>query len=55
MVQLARTNLGWTSDLGGTGMCLTAAAIAAVGGFGTSLVEDQETFHPWGIETCAFS
>lgn len=42
MVQLARTNLGWTADLGGTGMCLTADAIAAAGGFGTSLVEDQE-------------
>ncbi|MEX2423615.1 MAG: glycosyltransferase [Acidimicrobiia bacterium] len=43
MVQLARTNLGWTADLGGTGMCLSAEAIAATGGFGTSLVEDQET------------
>lgn len=42
MVQLARTNLGWTADLGGTGMCLTADAIDAAGGFGTSLVEDQE-------------
>lgn len=42
MVQLARTNLGWTADLSGTGMCLTAGAIAAAGGFGTSLVEDQE-------------
>lgn len=42
MVQLARTNLGWTADLGGTGMCLTVDAIEAVGGFGTSLVEDQE-------------
>jgi cellulose synthase/poly-beta-1,6-N-acetylglucosamine synthase-like glycosyltransferase len=42
MVQLARTNLGWTADLGGTGMCLTAEAIEAAGGFGTSLVEDQE-------------
>ncbi|MDX1448390.1 MAG: glycosyltransferase, partial [Acidimicrobiia bacterium] len=42
MVQLARTNLGWTADLGGTGMCLSAAAIDAAGGFGTSLVEDQE-------------
>jgi cellulose synthase/poly-beta-1,6-N-acetylglucosamine synthase-like glycosyltransferase len=42
MVQLARTNLGWTADLGGTGMCISAEAIAAAGGFGTSLVEDQE-------------
>jgi cellulose synthase/poly-beta-1,6-N-acetylglucosamine synthase-like glycosyltransferase len=42
MVQLARTNLGWPADLGGTGMCLTSGAIAAAGGFGSSLVEDQE-------------
>jgi cellulose synthase/poly-beta-1,6-N-acetylglucosamine synthase-like glycosyltransferase len=42
MVQLARTNLGWTADLGGTGMCLTAEALEAAGGFGSSLVEDQE-------------
>lgn len=42
MVQLARTNLGWTADLGGTGMCLTREAYSAAGGFGTSLVEDQE-------------
>lgn len=42
MVQLARTNLGWTADLGGTGMCLTAGALADAGGFGPSLVEDQD-------------
>lgn len=42
MVQLARNNLGWTADLGGTGMCITAAALEDVGGFGDSLVEDQE-------------
>jgi hypothetical protein len=42
MVQLARRNLGWTADLGGTGMCITSAALDAVGGFGTSFVEDQE-------------
>ena len=42
MVQLARRNLGWTADLGGTGMCLTKEALDAVGGFGSSLVEDQE-------------
>lgn len=42
MIQLARTNLGWHADLGGTGMCLTAGAVAAAGGFGSSLVEDQE-------------
>jgi len=42
MVQLARHNLGWTADLGGTGMCITGAALADVEGFGDSLVEDQE-------------
>ena len=42
MVQLARRNLGWTADLGGTGMSITATALAAAGGFGDSLVEDQE-------------
>ncbi len=42
MVQLARTNLGWSADLGGTGMVLTAEALAAAGGFGDSLTEDQE-------------
>ena len=42
MVQLARTNLGWSADLGGTGMCLTSEALAASGGFGFGLVEDQE-------------
>jgi cellulose synthase/poly-beta-1,6-N-acetylglucosamine synthase-like glycosyltransferase len=42
MVQLARRNLGWTADLGGTGMCITATALEAAGGFGDSLVEDQE-------------
>jgi hypothetical protein len=42
MVQLARTNLGWSADLGGTGMCFTADALESVGGFGESLTEDQE-------------
>jgi cellulose synthase/poly-beta-1,6-N-acetylglucosamine synthase-like glycosyltransferase len=42
MVQLARRNLGWSADLGGTGMCLTAEALTAAGGFGTSSTEDQE-------------
>ncbi|MGI8518445.1 MAG: glycosyltransferase family 2 protein [Acidimicrobiia bacterium] len=42
MVQLARTNLGWPADLGGTGMCITATALQAAGGFGDSLVEDQD-------------
>ena len=42
MVQLARHNLGWSADLGGTGMCLTPEALAAAGGFGSSPTEDQE-------------
>ena len=42
MVQLARRNLGWSADLGGTGMCLTGEALEAAGGFGRSAVEDQE-------------
>lgn len=42
MVQLARTNLGWSADLGGTGMAFTAAALERAGGFAGSLTEDQE-------------
>jgi cellulose synthase/poly-beta-1,6-N-acetylglucosamine synthase-like glycosyltransferase len=42
MVQLARSNLGWSADLGGTGMAFTAAALEQVGGFGDSLTEDQD-------------
>ena len=42
MIQLARSNLGWSSDLGGTGIALTADALEAVGGFSDSLTEDQE-------------
>lgn len=42
MVQLARANLGWSADLGGTGMCLTGEALRAAGGFGSGVTEDQE-------------
>ena len=42
MVQLARCNLGWTADLGGTGMCLTGAALQEAGGFQGSITEDQD-------------
>ena len=42
MVQLARSNLSWSADLGGTGMAITAEALAEAGGFGSSLTEDQE-------------
>lgn len=39
-VQLARTNLGWSADLGGTGMAVPAAALAAAGGFEDDLTDD---------------
>jgi len=42
MVQLARSNLGWSADLGGTGMAFTTGALERVGGFGSTLTEDQE-------------
>ena len=42
MAQLARTNLGWSADLGGTGMCISAESLAAAGGFNESLTEDQD-------------
>ena len=42
MVQLARSNLGWSADLGGTGMAFTRDALEEVGGFGDGLTEDQE-------------
>ncbi|MEX2624579.1 MAG: glycosyltransferase [Acidimicrobiia bacterium] len=42
MVQLARSNRGWSADLGGTGMALTAQALVDGGGFGRTLTEDQE-------------
>ena len=42
MVQLARANLGWSADLGGTGMAFTAEALSRVHGFSASLTEDQD-------------
>jgi cellulose synthase/poly-beta-1,6-N-acetylglucosamine synthase-like glycosyltransferase len=42
MVQLARENLGWSADLGGTGMAMTSAALTDAGGFGDTLTEDQD-------------
>lgn len=42
MVQLSRHNLGWSPELAGTGMALSAEALSAVGGFRDSLVEDRE-------------
>jgi cellulose synthase/poly-beta-1,6-N-acetylglucosamine synthase-like glycosyltransferase len=41
MVQLARDRLRWGAELGGTGMCLTAAALDRAGGFEESETEDQ--------------
>lgn len=42
MVQLARSNLGWSADLGGTGMAITSRALDDAGGFADTLTEDQE-------------
>lgn len=42
MVQLARANLGWSADLGGTGMAINSRALEAAGGFSSSLAEDQD-------------
>lgn len=42
MVQLARENLGWSADLGGTGMAFSRAALDAVGGVRDTLTEDQD-------------
>lgn len=42
MVQLARSNLGWSADLGGTGMAFSANALETAGGFSSSLTEDQD-------------
>lgn len=39
-VQLARSNLGWSADLGGTGMAIPSSALNAVGGFSDDLTED---------------
>jgi cellulose synthase/poly-beta-1,6-N-acetylglucosamine synthase-like glycosyltransferase len=42
MVQLARSNLGWSSDLGGTGMGFSPELLHHVGGIVDSLTEDQD-------------
>jgi cellulose synthase/poly-beta-1,6-N-acetylglucosamine synthase-like glycosyltransferase len=39
-VQLARTNLGWSCDLGGTGMAISARVLADAGGVVDTLAED---------------
>ncbi|MCZ7533586.1 MAG: glycosyltransferase [Acidimicrobiia bacterium] len=40
MVQLSRSNIGWSVDLGGTGMALTDSALKAAGGFTDDLTDD---------------
>jgi len=40
MVQLARSNLGWSCDLGGTGMAFTGRALDDAGGFADDLTDD---------------
>ncbi len=42
MVQQARRRLGWSADLGGTGMCFSSEAVRHSGGFADSLTEDSE-------------
>jgi cellulose synthase/poly-beta-1,6-N-acetylglucosamine synthase-like glycosyltransferase len=42
MIQQARRRLGWSADLGGTGMAMTAPALERAGGFGDSLAEDAD-------------
>jgi cellulose synthase/poly-beta-1,6-N-acetylglucosamine synthase-like glycosyltransferase len=40
MVQLSRSNIGWSCDLGGTGMAMTKEALDAAGGFSDDLADD---------------
>lgn len=40
MVQLSRSNIGWSCDLGGTGMALSKGALDAAGGFTDDLADD---------------
>ncbi len=42
MIQQARRRLGWSADLSGTGMAITASALERAGGFGDSLTEDAD-------------
>lgn len=42
MVQLARDNLAWFPDLGGTGTVVTGRALAAAGGISDGLTEDLD-------------
>ena len=40
MVQLSRSNIGWSCDLGGTGMAVTKDALDDAGGFTDDLTDD---------------
>jgi len=40
MVQLSRSNIGWSCDLGGTGMAMTRQALKDAGGFTDDLTDD---------------
>jgi len=40
MVQLSRSNIGWSCDLGGTGMAMTGQALDDAGGFTDDLADD---------------
>ncbi|MGI9585236.1 MAG: glycosyltransferase family 2 protein [Acidimicrobiia bacterium] len=40
MVQLARSNIGWSCDLGGTGMAIASEALDSIGGVGDDLTDD---------------
>lgn len=40
MVQLARSNIGWSCDLGGTGTAITSQALQDAGGFTDDLTDD---------------
>ncbi len=40
MVQLARSNIGWSCDLGGAGMAVTSQALDDAGGFTDDLTDD---------------
>ena len=40
MVQLSRSNIGWSCDLGGTGMAVAKEALDAAGGFTDDLTDD---------------
>jgi cellulose synthase/poly-beta-1,6-N-acetylglucosamine synthase-like glycosyltransferase len=40
MVQLARSNIGWSCDLGGTGMAISGDALEVIGGISDHLTDD---------------